>query len=133
MSCNADASALYATGGSFIGCGFYAVATAGNTARDVEGSGNGPVLISCAYTGGPTGTYKIIDRGIDIDAAGRVDIGAIKDVDGQELIKAIKVLKNKAVQDKLTGKIDYYDDDGQTIILTHTPTDGESEIIRTPS
>jgi len=47
--------------------------------------------------------------------------------------KAAKVLVNKAVQDKLTGAIDYYDDDGQTVILTHTPTDGESTLTRTPS
>jgi hypothetical protein len=44
-----------------------------------------------------------------------------------------KILANKAVQNKATGAIDYYDDDGQTIILTHTPTDGESSITRTPS
>lgn len=44
-----------------------------------------------------------------------------------------KVLANKAVQDKLTGKIDYYDDDGQTVILTHTPTDEQATITRTPS
>jgi hypothetical protein len=44
-----------------------------------------------------------------------------------------KMLANKAVQSKSTGAIDYYDDDGQTIILTHTPTDGESSISRTPS
>ncbi len=44
-----------------------------------------------------------------------------------------KVLANKAIQDKTTGKIDYYDDDGETVILTHTPTDGESTIERTPS
>ena len=47
--------------------------------------------------------------------------------------KAAKVLVNKAVQNKSTGAIEYYDDDGQTVILTHTPTDEESAIIRTPS
>lgn len=47
--------------------------------------------------------------------------------------KAAKMLINKAVQNKATGTINYYDDDGQTVILTHTPTDGESEITRTPS
>lgn len=47
--------------------------------------------------------------------------------------KAAKMLINKAVQNKATGAINYYDDDGQTVILTHTPTDGESEITRTPS
>jgi len=44
-----------------------------------------------------------------------------------------KILANKAVQDKLTGEIDYYDDDDQTVILTHTPTDGQSTLTRTPS
>jgi len=43
-----------------------------------------------------------------------------------------KILANKAIQNKSTGTIDYYDDDGQTIILTHTPTDDESSITRTP-
>ncbi len=47
--------------------------------------------------------------------------------------KAAKLLVNKAIQNKTTGKIDYYDDDNQTIILTHTPTDSESSITRTPS
>jgi len=46
---------------------------------------------------------------------------------------AAKMLINKAVQNKAAGTINYYDDDGQTVILTHTPTDGESEITRTPS
>ncbi|RKY24108.1 MAG: hypothetical protein DRP62_04475 [Planctomycetota bacterium] len=47
--------------------------------------------------------------------------------------KAAKMLVNKAVQNKSTGVINYYDDDGETSILTHTPTDGESTITRTPS
>ncbi len=44
-----------------------------------------------------------------------------------------KILANKAVQNKSTGAIDYYDDDGQTVILTHIPTDDESSVTRTPS
>lgn len=44
-----------------------------------------------------------------------------------------KVLANKAIQNKSTGTIEYYDDDGQTVILTHTPTDSESTLTRTPS
>jgi hypothetical protein len=47
--------------------------------------------------------------------------------------KAAKMLVNKAVQNKITGAIDYYDDDGETIILTHTPTDEEAVITRTPN
>ena len=51
---------------------------------------------------------------------------------GNGELTADKILANKAVQSKSTGAIDYYDDDGQTIILTHTPTDGQSSITRTP-
>jgi hypothetical protein len=47
--------------------------------------------------------------------------------------KAAKMLINKAVQNKVTGAINYYDDDDETVILTHTPTDGESTITRTSS
>jgi hypothetical protein len=47
--------------------------------------------------------------------------------------KAAKVLTSKAVQNKLTGAINYYDDDGQTIILTHTAEENESALTRTPS
>jgi hypothetical protein len=47
--------------------------------------------------------------------------------------KAVKMLINKAVQTKSTGAVDYYDDDGQTVILTHTPADAESTVTRTPS
>ncbi|MHC4346684.1 MAG: hypothetical protein ACYSUP_18605 [Planctomycetota bacterium] len=46
---------------------------------------------------------------------------------------AAKLLINKAVQTKSTGVIEYYDDDGQTVILTHTPDDTESSITRAPS
>jgi hypothetical protein len=44
-----------------------------------------------------------------------------------------KILANKAVQNKSTGAIDHYDDDGQTILLTITPSEDESSITRIPS
>jgi hypothetical protein len=47
--------------------------------------------------------------------------------------KAAKVLVNKAVQNKLTCQIVYYDDDGQTAIVTHTPTDDDTTITRAAS
>lgn len=47
--------------------------------------------------------------------------------------KAAKLLVNKAIQNKLSGAVEYYDDDGETVILTHTPSDAESTITRTPS
>ena len=48
-------------------------------------------------------------------------------------ITADKVLVNKAVQDKSTGAIEYYDDDDQTVLLTLTPNDAQTEITRTAS
>ena len=48
-------------------------------------------------------------------------------------LTADKMLANKAIQNKATGAIQYFDDDGQTVILTHTPSDEESTITRTPS
>jgi hypothetical protein len=47
-------------------------------------------------------------------------------------LTAVKILANKAVHDKVTGGIDYYDDDNETVIFTHTPYDGESQITRMP-
>jgi len=44
--------------------------------------------------------------------------------------KAVKMLINKAIQNKVTGAVVYYDDDGATPILTHTPTDSETDITR---
>jgi hypothetical protein len=44
-----------------------------------------------------------------------------------------KILINKAVQSKSTGTIDYYDDDGQTVLLTLIPSEDESSITRIPS
>ena len=52
---------------------------------------------------------------------------------GMGKVTADKILVNKAVQAKSTGQIKYYDDDGQTILLIHTPTDTEANLIRTPS
>jgi hypothetical protein len=44
-----------------------------------------------------------------------------------------KLLANKAEQNKSTGEIEYYDDDGQTVLLTHTPVDSAATITRTPN
>lgn len=50
-----------------------------------------------------------------------------------DIEKAVKMLVNKAVQNKSTGAIDYYDDDGQSVVLTHTPAETESSVTRTPN
>lgn len=52
---------------------------------------------------------------------------------GTGIVTADKLLANKAVQNKASGEIKYYDDDGQTVLLIHTPEDEEATITRTPS
>ena len=82
--------------------------------------------------------YSIVLNGAEIDGETINAVLATFSIEnrfaGSSLFgKAAKVLVNKAVQNKNTGAIEYYDDDGQTIILTHTPTDEQSTITRTPS
>jgi hypothetical protein len=52
---------------------------------------------------------------------------------GTGKVTSDKLLANKAVQNKVTGQVKYYDDDEQTVLLTHIPTDSEATITRTPS
>ena len=47
--------------------------------------------------------------------------------------KAAKSIVNKAIQNKSSGAVVYYNDDGLTPLLTHTPADSDTEITRTPS
>jgi hypothetical protein len=51
---------------------------------------------------------------------------------GSGKITAEKLLANKAVQNKSSGQIQYYDDDGQTVLLTHIPSESLSDITKTP-
>jgi hypothetical protein len=51
---------------------------------------------------------------------------------GSGKITAEKLLANKAIQNKSSGQIQYFDDDGQTILLTHTPCENLSSITKTP-
>jgi hypothetical protein len=46
-------------------------------------------------------------------------------------LTAIKVLANKAVEDVFTETIDYYDDDGRTILLSQTLREGPATFTRT--
>jgi len=50
---------------------------------------------------------------------------------GASELTVIKILANTAVQDKIAGTIDYYDDDGQTVLLTHVRTENASLCTRT--
>ena len=68
---------------------------------------------------GDTTAAKILDTPanlLETDAQGRIDLGKINgDADIVPLlIKAVQVLANKAIQNKSTGTIVYYDDDGET-------------------
>ncbi len=84
----------------------------------------------------PAGRYTIqafLQAG-DNPADGDVLVGAIAIIwRGSGELTIDKILANKAVQNKSTGTIEYYDDDGQTILLTITPSEDESSIIRLPS
>jgi hypothetical protein len=51
---------------------------------------------------------------------------------GSGKITVEKLLANRAVQNKSTGEIKYYDDDGQTVLLTHTPSENQTSITKTP-
>lgn len=86
------------------------------------------VVCSCAYetcngiiTQGGSGWADAVNAQVDTALA------------GMALDKAAKVLVNKAVQNKLSGAITYYENDGVTTFLTHTPSDEEATITRTPS
>jgi hypothetical protein len=90
--------------------------------------------IGCDFVGTPdNGTIQYMYP--LADSAGGVDVTKINGSgdSADRLEKATKLLINKAIQNKTTGKIDYYEDDGETVALTHIPTDEESQITRTPS
>jgi hypothetical protein len=113
-----------AAGGTIIVRGCHYLTSSGVIIQ--SGSGWSDSLATALFTNGPANK-------LNVDASGRVNVGAIKGVDADAMIKVIKLLKNKAAQDKLTGAIRYYDDDGQTVILTHTPSEDESSFTRTVS
>ena len=69
--------------------------------------------------------------------------GAMPD-DGDSLVKSAeflwsgtgqiipeKILVNKAIQNKSTGQIQYFDDDGQTVLVTLTPSEDNESVTRT--
>ena len=84
----------------------------------------------------PAGTYGVqVFRQVGASPAETDTLACSRDIvwTGQAELTALKVLANKAVQNKVTGAICYYDDDDQTVILTHTPQEGASTMTRAAS
>jgi hypothetical protein len=112
--------------------------TAGRTASDYDISltdKSGSLYIGSLDTSIPAGRYSIqvfLQAGAN-PADGDTFIAG-KEIlwSGTGMVTADKLLANKAVQKKPSGQIKYYDDDGQTVLLTHTPTDSAAAITRTP-
>ncbi len=77
--------------------------------------------------------YFVRIEGTTVDGATINAVVAHFSIDNRVTALVKKILANKAVQNKSTGVITYYDDDGTTPILTITPTDDGSLITRTPS
>ncbi|MHC4507381.1 MAG: hypothetical protein ACYTAO_00295 [Planctomycetota bacterium] len=118
---------------------FEAWGTGGRTADDYDISltdKNGSRYVGDFDANIPAGRYSVqtfLQAGANpVDADNLVAAYEIM-WSGTGEVTADRLLANKAVQNKATGQIKYYDDDGQTVLLTHTPTDGEATITRTLS
>jgi hypothetical protein len=98
--------------------------TPSNGPYDLYQSAGDIIISNCRYS---TKHGTIIQEGTGWSAAVKGELTGIG------LDKAAKMLLNKAVQDKLSGVIQYYDDNGQTVILTHTPSEDGSSFTRTVS
>jgi len=84
----------------------------------------------------PGGSYSIqVFRRLGVNPADTDPLVSSRQIlwTGSGELTASKILANRAVQDKVTGEIDYYDDDGQTILLTHTMGDTQAYLTRTPN
>jgi len=113
--------------------------TAGRTADDYNMSlvdKSGSRYVGDFNANIPAGRYFVqtfVQAGAD-PADGDTPVASEEIVwSGTGRITADKMLANKAVQTKSTGRIEYYDDDEQTVLLAHTPADTETAITRTPS
>jgi hypothetical protein len=80
-----------------------------------------------------TGTYIIqifLQEGVD-PADGDTLIESSRIVwSGTGQITAEKMLVNKAVQNKSSGRIQYYDDDAQTVLVTLAPSEDQDVLTR---
>jgi len=131
---NAAGNAWHVAGQAFEAWG-----TGGRTADDYDISlsdKNGSLYVGSFDTNIQAGRYYVqvfLQAGAN-PADGDTFISGEEIVwSGTGAVTADKLLANKAVQDKSSGQIKYYDDNGQTVLLTHTPTDAAVAITRTPS
>jgi len=119
-------------------CNVRVVATAGTVCGFYNKDGKIAIYDTSFTFGSPPGdAYRIYNEDADETVRTFRVTSDNKSVQDYGLVeahhdKAAKVILNKAVQNKATGAVQYYDDDGQTVILTHTPQDGESQITRMP-
>jgi len=122
-----------ATGGVFESWG-----AGGHTANDYD-----IVLVDTSgshYVGSfdgdiPAGSYSVqIFRQLGANPADTDALVSSRQIlwTGSGELTAAKVLANKGVMDKATGHYTYYDDDGQTVLLTHTVLDTRDYLARTP-
>jgi len=82
----------------------------------------------------PPGTYCVqVFQQLGATPADTDTLAGSRDIiwAGNAEVTATKILANKAVQNKATGTISYYDDDNETVILTHTLQEGGSAATRT--
>ena len=83
----------------------------------------------------PGGSYFIqIFRQVGADPADTDELVSSRRMlwTGSGELTATKLLTNRAVQDKATGRIDFYDDNGQTVLFTLTPWDTQAFVARLP-
>ncbi len=130
---NAAGDVWYVTGQVFEAWG-----TDGRAANDYDISlmdKNGSRYVGSFDTNIPAGRYSIqafLQAGANPADSDTFIAGEEIVWSGTGTVTAEKMLANKAVQNKSSGQINYYDDDGQTVLLTHTPTDAAATITRTP-
>lgn len=109
----------------------------GSGIRSRGGSSSGSGMLLMAQGGNSSGLHASGDgSGSDINAAAisaNITQVAGEATTASRLAEAIKFIINKTTQDKSTGVITVYDNDGTTPLLTITPTDDGSVITKARS
>lgn len=117
---------------------------AGETCKFFAKSTNASDTAVTANVSVMEGAYADVHRQGGVDISGNLSVDDFQQVDivsaggtelyDMELLTMLaKVILNNAKQNKSTGVIVHYDDDGLAPIKTFTPSETEAEIIRTSS